>query len=148
MHGETIQLDREGEIEWGLSPHARGNQFVGFPIGVRHGTIPACTGKPHSPPPPHDTPRDYPRMHGETFGLSRLISTAMGLSPHARGNRKMSRNTRSTNGTIPACTGKPNVQRPALVSAGDYPRMHGETRAANDLAAPHYGLSPHARGNL
>ena len=52
-----------------------------------------------------------------------------------------------TDGSIPACTGKPSTASPMLCPQQVYPRMYGET--VDTAAGPCLvqGLSPHVRGN-
>ena len=111
------------------------------------GTIPACTGKPSTRNCSGNGPRDYPRMHGETWCSASLFHSDQGLSPHARGNHFFQHALHIHERTIPACTGKPTRNRRALSRTRDYPRMHGETNVRAVLPASNAGLSPHARGN-
>ena len=65
-HGETSEASTTDTLDWGLSPHTRGNR-PGFLRAVwRGGSIPAHTGKPHRHPSRPATEKVYPRTHGET----------------------------------------------------------------------------------
>ncbi len=91
----------------------------------------------------------------------------LGLSPHARGNRRLGYFNAKFDGPIPACAGEPEQQPSKLLVAGPipacageplhqslnspflgaYPRMRGGTAVAGAGAGAVAGLSPHARGN-
>ena len=86
-------------------------------------------------------------MHGETPIMMQARIAPLGLSPHARGNRRHKRACAGPSGTIPACTGKPAWPAASGAPEWDYPRMHGETGSERFVSAFERGLSPHARGN-
>ena len=148
MHGETSWEDGSTSHDEGLSPHARGNPRAGREREDHGGTIPACTGKPRVCRPWLASLEDYPRMHGETISAVYEPVFALGLSPHARGNRSPRPRRQVAVRTIPACTGKPDSPRVVLSRLEDYPRMHGETFGPVSASRAIGGLSPHARGNL
>ena len=148
MHGGTEQ-PRTREIgRRGLSPHARGNHADHYGKGVAQGPIPACTGEPRFLSPAHRRHRAYPRMHGGTMTALSCHLSAMGLSPHARGNLHHSAQRVARHGPIPACTGEPNFGCRHVGPDGAYPRMHGGTGSRIFCGNGDAGLSPHARGNL
>ena len=86
-------------------------------------------------------------MYGETTQIQ--ISGIMydGLSPRVRGNPAGTSYTRWTQGSIPACTGKPvpSISLPKLPKV--YPRVYGETYPYVCPSERHGGLSPRVRGN-
>ena len=86
-------------------------------------------------------------MYGETQPTYTDRLTVKGLSPHVRGNRAAGDRDRHRAGSIPACTGKPEVSYLCLRMIGVYPRMYGETQAGGSASVPTHGLSPHVRGN-
>ena len=111
MYGETLGDLALGNAEKGLSPHVRGNRH-GTPLGrQRLGSIPACTGKPSGRWFPHQEAQVYPRMYGETWQQGEVMTGAVGLSPHVRGNRMLTADRLLRMGSIPACTGKPAMRR-------------------------------------
>ena len=87
-------------------------------------------------------------MYGETKGRGRRRSLGEGLSPHVRGNLRQDRAEVPSQGSIPACTGKPSRWPRTSWSSTVYPRMYGETMIERKRTAMAQGLSPHVRGNL
>ena len=57
---------------------------------------------------PDDT-KVYPRMYGETLPQAMVVAPGAGLSPHVRGNRRHVHDCFIAGGSIPACTGKPQL---------------------------------------
>ena len=107
VYGETAEPLSICATLTGLSPRVRGNlaQVEGA-VGAP-GSIPACTGKP-----PRSTSRPrrfrvYPRVYGETPPEARPPRASPGLSPRVRGNQSLRENPTPRQGSIPACTGKP-----------------------------------------
>ena len=69
----------------GSSPHVRGARVRGR-RGIRvHGIIPACAGSTRTWPASPLWHRDHPRMCGEHAHSARLVTSALGSSPHVRG---------------------------------------------------------------
>ena len=66
MYGETRFDSKRHAIEWGLSPHVRGNPRARDSPSPTRRSIPACTGKPARRFRVHPTATVYPRMYGET----------------------------------------------------------------------------------
>ena len=89
----------------------------------------------------------YPRERGETAVRGNPASTASGLSPRTRGNRRDLVGTRAQHRSIPANAGKPSSSRPRGRARRVYPRERGETHLVNDGFLPTLGLSPRTRGN-
>ena len=71
----------------------------------------------------------------------------MGLSPHARGNRRRCQPRNILFGSIPARAGKPGWYVTCGPPYGVYPRTRGETKGDARGSGTDRGLSPHARGN-
>ncbi len=132
---------------WGLSPRVRGNQPRWRRAGGGCRSIPACTGKPGCLPSPSRCLRVYPRVYGETHVIISPWNHNHGLSPRVRGNRRMRVRLRSDNGSIPACTGKPESLYCRVCICKVYPRVYGETFGLPGFVTPVGGLSPRVRGN-
>ena len=132
----------------GLSPRARGNlERLVAPVRV-DGTIPACAGEPPAGPATRPTCWDYPRVRGGTYSVRPSTSNVPGLSPRARGNRRVAVCAGDGAGTIPACAGEPPAPCWPTGRSGDYPRVRGGTASCAACPWSPYGLSPRARGNL
>ena len=86
-------------------------------------------------------------MYGETSVSSRRSRIRCGLSPHVRGNQARGGRKIGSDGSIPACTGKPQPPRRAPHRSMVYPRMYGETFRRRKAPVTEEGLSPHVRGN-
>ena len=107
MYGETAAV-RAGPVGvLGLSPHVRGNPGAHTPVLRDDGSIPACTGKPAAGAGAELLDAVYPRMYGETGGLTDAERAELGLSPHVRGNLSRRIPAQIYGRSIPACTGKP-----------------------------------------
>ena len=72
----------------------------------------------------------------------------MGLSPLARGNRRLSGPCCRGKGPIPARAGQPGAAALLAALPGAYPRSRGATRQPGRPIFCNRGLSPLARGNL
>ena len=111
------------------------------------GSIPAHTGERCRPCRVSQRPGVYPRTYGGTVSSTSSASVTRGLSPHIRGNARLSVNASNALGSIPAHTGE---RRPGPIRNMDpwvYPRTYGGTRPPPGLSTPATGLSPHIRGN-
>ena len=86
-------------------------------------------------------------MRGGTLRHVGHFSSVWGLSPRARGNRRISMSSNFWTGTIPACAGEPGSSRSKLKLERDYPRVRGGTALSCDGTRSRVGLSPRARGN-
>ncbi len=95
----------------GLSPRVRGNHQ--HPRSGRDcgGSIPACTGEPLSFRLSLFHIRVYPRVYGGTIFPSCAALSTRGLSPRVRGNRFHCERLQHETGSIPACTGEPELSR-------------------------------------
>ena len=147
MYGETDYLPRAATVNKGLSPHVRGNRRRRPPRARGRRSIPACTGKPQPPAALGAQLEVYPRMYGETVSRLLIGHSPSGLSPHVRGNLGRGAGGCRRHGSIPACTGKPDLVNRIVPSKEVYPRMYGETSKTDSAALKSSGLSPHVRGN-
>ena len=147
MRGGTPSSIPGTVMALGLSPHARGNQEQLHIGAFAAGPIPACAGEPCRARWRPRCSRAYPRMRGGTPARRHMSAGGVGLSPHARGNRRRNRLRRRMMGPIPACAGEPQRHRTATPVPRAYPRMRGGTRQVYDQLVTQMGLSPHARGN-
>ena len=86
-------------------------------------------------------------MYGETGALDQRAGVVGGLSPHVRGNHVQEPHVAITQGSIPACTGKPAPVAGRHTMSEVYPRMYGETVTSVNPHCIRSGLSPHVRGN-
>ena len=84
--GETARPLRRSPPHTGLSPRGRGNPDRSRSRYASRGSIPAWAGKPASLPRRPFPNRVYPRVGGETYGVSKYIYCNEGLSPRGRGN--------------------------------------------------------------
>ena len=66
VYGETQSTMPIRLLCWGLSPRVRGNQSVSASRLTGTGSIPACTGKPHTHRSDKSPIGVYPRVYGET----------------------------------------------------------------------------------
>ena len=126
--GETTTAQAKNWPNTGLSPRVRGNHRSHQLAGRDGGSIPACAGKPEEKKKRVYIARVYPRVCGETMPLRFASSSIQGLSPRVRGNHGPSSGTRSQQGSIPACAGKPSMRKRRRETPGVYPRVCGETR--------------------
>ena len=66
VYGESVYSRRGACYPWGLSPRVRGILRVGHALGVRPGSIPACTGNPDEGERLGWLIAVYPRVYGES----------------------------------------------------------------------------------
>ena len=132
----------------GLSPFARGNLAELDDVLLNHGPIPVRTGEPQPSTAKPWPPRAYPRSHGGTAWQAIKTQVFPGLSPFARGNRRIKMRVFNGWGPIPVRTGEPGTSCPTHTRAWAYPRSHGGTHERELPGPAHQGLSPFARGNL
>ena len=92
-------------------------------------------------------PSVYPRVYGGTLGFRQNLGAERGLSPRVRGNRRSQRGSRLGYGSIPACTGEPNLERFEFRDHWVYPRVYGGTLELLSGNTGLEGLSPRVRGN-
>ena len=89
----------------------------------------------------------YPRERGGTWRIFVPSTPLAGLSPRARGNRRLQLTLLEAARSIPASAGEPAQRtfRPGLRRV--YPRERGGTSILNTDCTSSTGLSPRARGN-
>ena len=105
--GETVISSSAFASSSGLSPRVRGNLPAVAAVSGSAGSIPACAGKPRRGGIQQPTCRVYPRVCGETMVNPSTCDVDSGLSPRVRGNRRIDHQASPTDGSIPACAGKP-----------------------------------------
>ena len=131
----------------GLSPRVRGNLEEFRRVNGGDGSIPAGAGEPVLLAPFSVWARVYPRGCGGTTFSPRRWTSASGLSPRVRGNRRGHGQPRRARGSIPAGAGEPCRGRRRSRTSRVYPRGCGGTGVADGQLPPVYGLSPRVRGN-
>jgi len=89
----------------------------------------------------------YPRSRGGTWPARRAPERSRGLSPLARGNRRLLQKVGHAEGPIPARAGEPQQLLLKRQLFGAYPRSRGGTPRGAGRMKCHRGLSPLARGN-
>ncbi len=140
-HLQRIFLDRGG-----LSPLARGTQFLGFDkkIGLRF--IPAGAGNTTGKMKRLSAISVYPRWRGEHPDSQPACSNRFGLSPLARGTRSGDACLSDCVRFIPAGAGN-TISSVCRKAAGTvYPRWRGEHAWLTLSLMASFGLSPLARG--
>ena len=128
LRGGTSTTDRRVNHHEGLSPLARGHRGRLRSISFSAGSIPACAGAPRLCLPARCWMTVYPRLRGGTDGADGDRSRCSGLSPLARGHRRVAPLWRFGVGSIPACAGAPRVENVPRRNAGVYPRLRGGTQ--------------------
>ena len=130
-----------------------------------------CGGTPGATMTEYAYPSVYPRVCGGTKSSTSGSGVIMGLSPRVRGNRRRDcsprypdglsprvrgnpwarrpacRHCSSIPGSIPACAGEPQRQRPCAPCFTVYPRVCGGTGTSLSSDGNTEGLSPRVRGN-
>ena len=133
---------------WGLSPRARGKLKPGRAPDPEKGSIPACAGEAASPGMAVCCLKVYPRVRGGSGGNRRRPAGRRGLSPRARGKRRLPAGALRPAGSIPACAGEAFPRRALRIGRGVYPRVRGGSWVPVAAAPARSGLSPRARGKL
>ena len=131
----------------GLSPLARGNLDSRGISNAHCGPIPARAGQPLERMFDRLARPAYPRSRGATNTCRRRRHSQSGLSPLARGNRRISYHHVLRKGPIPARAGQPGGEDGEHGAFRAYPRSRGATQAKRLLGDSAPGLSPLARGN-
>ena len=91
----------------GLSPRVRGSPAYRRRARTLPGSIPACAGKPRCGQPWSPACWVYPRVCGEAAGRPSCATGLRGLSPRVRGSPQEEGVEVASQGSIPACAGKP-----------------------------------------
>ena len=130
----------------GLSPRVRGIRSSGAqPVGVA-GSIPACTGNPSRKARRPWMVWVYPRVYGESWQRQTATSRSRGLSPRVRGIQRHRHEREAPAGSIPACTGNPQLRAVVGHAERVYPRVYGESDQGRAPGGRGAGLSPRVRG--
>ena len=79
---------------------------------------------------------------------ARVPVPAYGPSPRVRGSHEPVLADGATNGSIPACAGKPRLARPQWCPRRVHPRVCGEASPIWEATSPKRGPSPRVRGSL
>ncbi len=147
VYGEACESRAETTRTPGLSPRVRGSLAISVPFYGGVGSIPACTGKPMVAVASPSVAPVYPRVYGEASSGQSRTKTITGLSPRVRGSLLARAGWCTSDGSIPACTGKPDVASGGERSIEVYPRVYGEATARYELPLDLTGLSPRVRGS-
>ena len=145
--GATARWRAQRTQQLGLSPLARGNRSKGGVSSMSTRPIPARAGQPPSRQGADGLCRAYPRSRGATSLRLTCNAKRWGLSPLARGNRRMAPTTYYPLGPIPARAGQPKWRCLRDHWAGAYPRSRGATLGDFERCVAWTGLSPLTRGN-
>ena len=131
----------------GLSPRVRGNHWCVQMASRESRSIPACTGEPGRYTRGGKLRGVYPRVYGGTRPNAASREHFSGLSPRVRGNRPSLPAPRTSQRSIPACTGEPIGAWSIGTRSRVYPRVYGGTSTVPGIAIDDAGLSPRVRGN-
>ena len=101
--GRSVTLSGIG----GLSPRVRGSPAPRSSRSRRCGSIPACAGEPDQAGESAAVDWVYPRVCGGAAQDAVRAIYDLGLSPRVRGSLRLSRVSRPSLGSIPACAGEP-----------------------------------------
>ena len=144
--GELIYSKPSECIPGGLSPLARGTQYLQHPQEHQRRFIPAGAGNSPSASSPALDISVYPRWRGELWFTHATSERVDGLSPLARGTRVSSRYCAAPTRFIPAGAGNSAFLTVRIPAPPVYPRWRGELlhHFCTRRASP--GLSPLARG--
>ena len=132
----------------GPSPRVRGSLQGYQPRHRKLGSIPACAGKPTSSTASAGLIGVHPRVCGEAESAKEGEKADKGPSPRVRGSRDVDVVRAVTEGSIPACAGKPGLEQRPMNSNGVHPRVCGEAAHLSLIIAGHRGPSPRVRGSL
>ncbi len=146
VYGATVRIVLWMVLSAGLSPCVRGYQLRARAPRVAHGSIPVCTGLPTALRRPAPMTGVYPRVYGATHARGTPSDPGPGLSPCVRGYHSERGPCRSQEGSIPVCTGLPDVSPAGLLRARVYPRVYGATMGTTGTIVTDTGLSPCVRG--
>ena len=153
-------------VQWGLSPHGRGNYVLQSQATAQHGLSPRGRGKRGCHCPAPWLGRSIPAWAGETRTASRVSACgkvyprvgggnrwglvrrgkARGLSPRGRGKPEVYGFHAARGGSIPAWAGETNTEGIGPGPDGVYPRVGGGNLRQHPLIPHPRGLSPRGRG--
>ena len=146
VYGESFDAQSVQVSARGLSPRVRGIRLHWGCYLLRRGSIPACTGNPSCQGQCRRYCWVYPRVYGESAGVSGDVFAETGLSPRVRGIPSTRRHNGKDCRSIPACTGNPPRRGARAGSLRVYPRVYGESAHVRMRRTSQTGLSPRVRG--
>ena len=146
--GEAATVTCRAAVATGPSPRVRGSPDRAARPAARHGSIPACAGKPGTASWPRSGRRVHPRVCGEASWWVRSAHQRPGPSPRVRGSPRVAAHGGASAGSIPACAGKPASPWPAASPCRVHPRVCGEAIRQRWPGADEPGPSPRVRGSL
>ncbi len=146
--GEHVTLPEYRNSPDGLSPLARGTLHIRWALLIGERFIPAGAGNTLNFAGSCYPCPVYPRWRGEHRFLVAATRLKAGLSPLARGTRRLFNFKRLKPRFIPAGAGNTLVEIDAKYEKPVYPRWRGEHMTTRTRCAARGGLSPLARGTL
>ena len=147
VYGGTANSRCSPTCRVGLSPRVRGNPLLPGVVDGPLRSIPACTGEPTGVGSDSRSLGVYPRVYGGTEMMLCRFRHGQGLSPRVRGNHHLLADLYDAKGSIPACTGEPDLAHKADDERKVYPRVYGGTTQNVSERMAEQGLSPRVRGN-
>ena len=130
----------------GLSPLARGTLTAWYAESHHERFIPAGAGNTLVVRFWNPIKAVYPRWRGEHAPCNLCAADSAGLSPLARGTRKLRRPAPAARRFIPAGAGNTTGKNLPTATGAVYPRWRGEHSIFTKFLARWGGLSPLARG--
>ena len=132
----------------GPSPRIRGESLLRRRLGCHGRTIPANTGRIGGLTLLRRRLGDHPREYGENAAALLQESLNPGPSPRIRGESACISPPYLGARTIPANTGRIDLEENPKISLGDHPREYGENVVDQILHFARVGPSPRIRGEL
>ena len=145
--GEARRPAGNPPIVHGPSPRVRGSRVHRGRRDHRHGSIPACAGKPRRSTQRRPATGVHPRVCGEAEGGGDPEAGAAGPSPRVRGSPVRNAGQLRGPGSIPACAGKPATPTISRGGCGVHPCVCGEARSMPWVRCAPTGPSPRVRGS-
>ncbi len=146
--GELTNAAHQGVSSSGLSPLARGTRHMPDHMCSNGRFIPAGAGNSRCMTGKPQTGAVYPRWRGELTMYDRKTSDWRGLSPLARGTRRVIFPENNKARFIPAGAGNSRARGDSGRACTVYPRWRGELAGMLRSVFDKLGLSPLARGTL
>ena len=146
--GEAAELLLRPRVREGPSPRVRGSPVDGDAEDDETRSIPACAGKPIGPVRARLLEKVHPRVCGEAGTQSVELGGRRGPSPRVRGSLARHPRRGAQERSIPACAGKPAIERQSRFGQAVHPRVCGEATSPPSPPRPCRGPSPRVRGSL
>ena len=105
LRGEYANTNVSMMGETGSPPLARGIPKTGDAVDLKQGITPACAGNTRNTAMSIASNWDHPRLRGEYFLISIVLSCSVGSPPLARGIRSLPFTFELKLGITPACAG-------------------------------------------